>query len=241
MQLKHHDREKLIWESNLPMARKQLLSCLNDYAGAYGNLDETALALGFEEASQSIGDSVLIHYLNLSPGYLQEVDRGLWLINFQRLAFEAELKQAQISETVTCLQPRTSCKNINPHTGGGNELISLVSEITEMLYPSIVTDLTVCPPLWTKGVYVLLDKEIVVYVGMSDTCIAKRLRRHARHGEMSFNSYTLIETTRADRNLICKLEDGLINFFKPKYNKTYTVNCQQLHVSELENWEAMSC
>lgn len=65
-----------------------------------------------------------------------------------------------------------------------------------------------------SGVYFLIDKDEIVYIGMSSNLFA-RIGRHIFDGDRVFTKYTIIEMPQSD---IKRFESELIERYKPKYN-----------------------
>lgn len=112
-----------------------------------------------------------------------------------------------------------------------SNLIANKVEIGRVCYPSIVSDLTICPPVRVRGIYLLLRAEIVVYVGASNSSIAQRLKRHARGDSMSFDGYTIIDSKRLSAVSLWGAEQALIRFFGPEYNNAHVDHRRRLHIS----------
>lgn len=66
----------------------------------------------------------------------------------------------------------------------------------------------------TSAIYFLIDKEMIVYIGLSKN-VFDRIGRHIKEGKKIFSKYKIIETPSFD---IKGYESRLIRHFKPKYN-----------------------
>jgi len=69
-------------------------------------------------------------------------------------------------------------------------------------------------PVKESGIYFLLDKEEIVYIGKS-TNIIKRVTEHFSEGIKKFNLYSYIPV---EVDSLSEAEDFFIKKYKPKYN-----------------------
>ena len=84
-----------------------------------------------------------------------------------------------------------------------------------------------------SGIYLLIDKPFVVYVGQSITPLS-RIGQHLKEGTKKFTSVKVIPCPK-DKNDLIRLESMMISALKPIYNKTgYAGDPRKVPIDEVD-------